>query len=172
MTATPAPSAPAASPPATPPIYSLLSEADLQALQAGYSASAFEQFAAGAVCSPFPPSLPWLQGQGTALGQSQSGPVTADNFLPLTQEQIIIALLAGLGVPPRLLAIHIYKALTLGLSLQAIGYVLLLTGMYSGVQRYSMGLMATQDTLAVLADCIKQGKTTTAQIIPQLLAMS
>lgn len=66
------------------------------------------------------------------------------------RERCIIALLAAQG-GQFTLAIHIYLGLMLGITLQEIAHVILLSGVYTGVNRFAEGMFVHVKTLQTLA---------------------
>jgi alkylhydroperoxidase/carboxymuconolactone decarboxylase family protein YurZ len=68
---------------------------------------------------------------------------------PLDRQRVVIALQAATGQEAPL-AIHIYIGLMLGLTVDEIANILLLTGVYSGVPNFFTGLGTLATTLLVL----------------------
>jgi len=138
--------------PPTDPVTKILSARDLAALRAAYVDAQMVQ----ALSVPMPMQYPGCAEMIAAIRTEFYGDAPKTGMSGLERERILIALLASRG--GRLtLAIHIYAGLMAGASPSDISAILLLTGVYTGVDRLAEGLRVQANTFTLLAERVAMG---------------
>jgi alkylhydroperoxidase/carboxymuconolactone decarboxylase family protein YurZ len=133
-------------------ITQLLDPEQLAELRRHYDDATMTQLLAQPLRATYPPCEPWLDWVSQHL-------YNRERFRPEYRELILITVL---GSNPhgggRLLAIHLYVGLMVGLSPSEVADALLLVGVYTGIPSFTFGVYATlTKTLAVLRQAVEQG---------------
>ena len=72
---------------------------------------------------------------------------------------------------PGTVAVHLAWALLEGVSPEAIAHTLLLTGMYSGIDAYTLGIRTLHKVATLLAELAAAGRTDTTSIMQALVQL-
>jgi len=84
------------------------------------------------------------------------------------RERCLIALLCSRGVPETL-AVHIYLGLMEGISVEEVANILMLTGMYTGIDRFVTGLATELTALKALGELVDEnGRLDAAFVLNRL----
>jgi alkylhydroperoxidase/carboxymuconolactone decarboxylase family protein YurZ len=128
-----------------------LSDTRLQQLRAAYKRTDL-----GALGSPpkvvYPSSAPYVDVIGATFYTSlpdDPGPQPRDTLTVQDRERCLLALLCSRREDIEL-AIHVYLALMEGISIREIANVMLLAGMYTGIDNFNRGLLVEAVTLQAL----------------------
>ena len=158
---------------ALPNIADILSLPKLKALREKYD----RDEATALISSVLPATYEPSRAYGDAITEAFYGPLPDDKPSPnrralsvQDRERCLIALLASRGVA-NTLAIHIYLALMEEISVEEIANVMMLAGMYTGVDRLSFALstyVTTLKTLCALVDGLKPLEP--RSVLPQIIA--
>ena len=141
----------------------ILSGEQLQALRESYSNERMNQIARTGVSGSFTPAAHlhqvltdlFFHGLQEVDANARVGPSAAVPT-PLSareREIIIISMMTARLADPVFLAIHIYWGLMEGLSPEEIAWVQHLSGLYSGIDKFSRGIRVLTDTLRALQSC-------------------
>jgi ubiquinone/menaquinone biosynthesis C-methylase UbiE/uncharacterized protein YbaR (Trm112 family)/alkylhydroperoxidase/carboxymuconolactone decarboxylase family protein YurZ len=142
--------------PPTQDVTKLLSDEVLAALRAAYVDAQMVQ----ALSAPMPAQYPGSEAlveaiQAEFYGEGKTLPTT--RMSNLERERVLIALLASRG-GKLTLAIHLYAGLMAGASPSDLASILLLAGVYTGIDRLAEGLAVQRDTFTLLAELFAQQK--------------
>lgn len=141
----------------TEDLRTFLDDAEMAALRGGFDAAFMRDKVAGAMLfAKFPPGKPYVQ---SVLDTSYGGKPLCDR----SRERIIMALLASHS-ETMTLAVHLYWGLMLGLSLEEVGHVLMLTGQYAGISAYTNGMAVLKKTCAAMRAQVAAGKVDTYSV--------
>lgn len=125
-------------------ITDMIDTAQLADLRKNFTSTDMNNALAGKLPKVYPDSQPYVDAIAKMFTAPIPGPSEGD------RERILIAILASRG--ERLnLAVHLYYAIGLGISLDEIVHILLLTGVYTGVPNFASALDVAADTFALLA---------------------
>ncbi|HEX2572731.1 MAG TPA: hypothetical protein VH877_24490 [Polyangia bacterium] len=143
-------------------VTALLDAGRLAELRRRYDDDTMRELLAQPLRVTYPPCEPWLDWISQHL-------YNRERFRPEYRELILITVL---GSNPhgggRLLAIHLYVGLMVGLSPSEITDALLLVGVYTGIPSFTFGVHATLTrTLTVLRQAVDEGGEALA--MPQVL---
>jgi len=147
---------------ASPQVTEVLSPHDLKVLRDNFNE---EQMVAGgiaAVVGPYAPAGLWAKALVEGfLGKNPLLP-------PDRRELVIIGVATSKGLPALFQAIHIYWGLMEGLSANEIAATMLLSGEYSGIDRYTASIGMMMVTVTTLKKCVAEGTVGTNQIVGRL----
>lgn len=133
---------------ATADLSTVMPDATLARLRAQYSAEYLLAVSRNSVEAPHPPAAGFAQ---WVVGYLYD----ARHLKPADRERTLVALLASQSAAPSLmLSIHLYWGLMEGLGVVELADVLALSGAYTGLPRYTAGLITlrrTLDSLVALA---------------------
>ncbi len=115
------------------PLTSLLSDANLKNLRAGYDPAVAYAAALGSLVAPMPGAEPWVMGAGAYFFHDQK------HMRAERRELCVLSMLTVLRAPDQL-AIHVYWGLMVGLGIDDVANAIFLGGDYGGVAAYHSGL--------------------------------
>lgn len=132
------------------PIEKYLTKGQLTTLRAGFAKGPAPDLS-GPLTTVYPGSQEFVHAivRFAALGKPDSGPQERAVLSAQDRERCIIALLCSRREDVEL-AIHIYLALMAGVSIPEIASIMLLAGMYTGVDNLTRGLLVYTTTLQTL----------------------
>ena len=131
-------------------ISTVLSNADLMAIAAGYDADDMNKKLKEFFSSTYPATGDWLD----ALETTFNSPYPID---VADRERIIVALLASRGRGFQL-GLHMYMAVANGVSPEEIAHIVFLTGIYAGVDTFAKALAIGLGTMTILKGLTAGGK--------------
>jgi alkylhydroperoxidase/carboxymuconolactone decarboxylase family protein YurZ len=158
-------------PPGITPVYEILTKRELNVLRAAYAQepAVLAEFAATTYDGLFPPGSTIFDAITSRFYTHGAPPEKPLSPLPQRdREVVLIALLSlrrGSTVP---LAIHLYWGMMVGLEPEEVGEVLLLAGVYGGIDSYTLGLGAMTSTLTTLKNLVATNRTTPLQVVRAL----
>ena len=165
----PKPHPPKAQQPANrpPPIQDYLSPADLKKLQGDYTRAEMDGLLKGVLPRIYEPSHEYLD----AISHRFLGDLPSDDAANRTRktlsiqdrERCIISLLAARG-ENFTLGLHIYIALMEGISPEEVANILLLAGIYTGVDNLARGLLTEVATLTGLKELLSGSSKPTGRL--------
>ena len=152
----------------------ILSPSDINSLQGKFDATELATVYATTLKSAYPLCGDLVNGIiKTFVGLATPVPSKHAPLSAAEQERIVIALLASRGGQSNL-AIHIYVAIanpTVALSVDQIGGILLLTGVYTGIDHFAAGVRTAETTLTLLHTLVKDSKPLNPQaVVASILA--
>jgi hypothetical protein len=129
----------------------LLDPGQLAELRRHYDDDTMCQLLAQPLRVTYPPCEPWIDWISQHL-------YNRERFRPEYRELILITVLGSHHGGGRLLAIHLYVGLMVGLSPSELADALLLVGVYTGIPSFTFGVYTIlTKTLAVLRQAVDQG---------------
>jgi alkylhydroperoxidase/carboxymuconolactone decarboxylase family protein YurZ len=140
----------------TPRIHEILSDGRLKELRASYKSSVGQEQRKTILQGTLHEIYDGAQAYTDAINDVFYGPLPLDTATSRSllseqdRERCVIALLASQGGGGTL-AIHVYIGLMVGLSPKEIGHILLLAGVYTGVNRFAVAIFDTLKTLKICA---------------------
>jgi alkylhydroperoxidase/carboxymuconolactone decarboxylase family protein YurZ len=157
----------------TPPLTSILTPEALVALREAYDADpgALADAPLAKYSALYPPGGPYYQMSVTTFythGAPPGEPPTS-SLSPQFREAAILALFIA-ERQTITLAIHVYWALMVGMSVEQICEIMLLVAFYGGIDAYSLALGNAQITLQVLQASAAIGEVTPIQVFTALVA--
>lgn len=132
-------------------------------LRAAYNRTALLSLGETFLTDPYPPMGPWAS--------FLMHDVYAD--VPLNhqaRELILVALLTS-RKQPGTMAVHMYWALMEGATPEAIAHTIMLTGCYTGIDTYTIGIRTLHKLLTQLSKLSDEGTTDTAAIMRHLVQL-
>jgi alkylhydroperoxidase/carboxymuconolactone decarboxylase family protein YurZ len=135
-----------------------LTDAQIQSLRAKFSEDAMDAALTAALPAVYPVAQGYVQAIASAFAQNLPEDLASGPRLRLSaadRERILIALL-GAREERVNLAVHLYYAVGLGIRLQEILHILLLTGVYTGIPAFASAVEVVGDTFQILADVASQ----------------
>ncbi len=142
-----------------------LAEAQIQNLQKGYDRESLRELGKKFLSQPYKAILPWAE-------FVMDHQYNEDHLHPQLRELVLIALLTSrkeVGT----VAIHIYWAIMEGVSPAEIAHTIALTGTYTGLDNYVIGIRAYHQTLAILAEqaCKGEEERLTEAVLTKLIQL-
>lgn len=154
------------------PITEILDPESLAALMAGYAANpgALADAPLQKYDTLYPPGTPFYKLNVDTFYTHGAPPGTPPvSRLPEQWREIAIVALFTVQQQTLTLAVHIYWALMLGLTVEQVGEIMLLMNAYGGIACYSLGLSTAQQTLCVLQCSAKAGITEPMAVFQELV---
>jgi alkylhydroperoxidase/carboxymuconolactone decarboxylase family protein YurZ len=168
-----APSAAPSPAPAITPVYEILTPQELRVLRRAYERepAALANFVTTTYNGLYPPGSTIFNAIGDRFYLQGNPPRPPQTTLSQRDREVVLipvlTLRQGSPVP---LSAHIYWGLMVGLDPREIGELMLLTGVYNGIDAYTVGLGVLASTLETLKDAVATGATSPLQIIAALSA--
>lgn len=161
-------------------IQTILSDAQLQKLRAGYSLAAMRNGATHALADArypgarglvdalydrfYPDQEQELFFDATVYDQKRVVPLELNNA---TRELILVGILAAVGNTFQYV-VHVYWCLMLGVTVDGIANTILLSANYTGAPTWANGVSTLEQLLTLLGRCADEGKTSSGEIMGAL----
>ncbi len=148
-------------------IRTLLTDAQLATLRAGYSRAVMDTVATAIVASPYPPAAGLTAFAGERF-YNDAPPTLA----PANRERCLLALFCGGRRPAFAVAVHAYWALMEGVAVDEVAEIVLLASLYGGIDVLTEGNHTLTLALTALAQAANTGGTAvqSATVLPALVA--
>lgn len=152
-------------------ISTLLPATKLKALRDSYSRTDANRFLSSVLPAVYDKAEDYNRAISTAfygnLPNDEPSPARKE-LSHADRERCLVALLTARGVPDNLAA-HLYLALMERISVEEIAHVMMLAGMYTGVDRFTTALAAYITTLKTLSDIVDADEPLDAPAVLQQL---